>query len=218
MMRSWIALVLVASWGCGSGGEPPPTTTTTTTKPPPGGCSLPDVGRGERRCYVTMARAGTRDGDSFHDATGLLREMMIEDQELVNTSRNFMGAGETCPHLGEHIPPFHVKRFALLAFAHTGFVLHDGGREVGVRSTIGHPSMLSFVGEGAGLGRLQRVNRLCDDFGESLRPWCGRTGVFKPTLQRFRTDARAQLDLMRLIDGRADHLGFDGIRAWCEAQ
>lgn len=143
--------------------------------------------------------------------------MMIEDQELIGTSRNFLGASQTCrDHLGADVPPFHVKHTKLLELANTGHILHDGGREIGVRQTIGHPSMLSFVGEGSGLGRLQRTHRNCDPGSEPPDPWCGRTGVFQPTLKDFRATVRAHMAVMRDIDGRA--AGFDGIGAWCEAQ
>lgn len=226
-----VSILVVAMFGCpGTPSEPPvePPPTTTIPEPPPPDpappdpppaptvCALPDSGRGELECYVTTIRAGIKEDDNFRNATGITRSMMITDMELINTSRNFMGASETCrEHLGENVPPFHVKPSRLSTLAHTGHVLHDGGREVGERNTIGHPSMLSFVGEGTGIGRLQRVNRLCTAAPD---PWCRRTGVFKPLLENFRADAREHMDLMRSIDGRAGHLGFDGISAWCKAQ
>ena len=196
--------------------EPPATTSAPDLPPIPSisDCSLSGVGRGERKCYVTVARAGARDGSDWQRATGLIREMMIEDQELINTSRNFAGAAETCiEHLGSDVPPFHVAHWELAALAETGFVLHDGGREAGIRNTIGHPSMLSFIGEGDGVGRLQQVHRSCT---EPPDPFCGRTGVFQPTLKDFRATVHAHMGLIRDIDGRAAPL--DGIRAFCEAR
>ncbi len=230
-----LAIFLLAFWwgGCAPGkDEPPPVTSTTTIPlstttvppdpPPPGPCALPDVGRGERRCYITRKRAGTRREKPI-TSTGLLQEMMFADQELIATSRNFLGASRTCrAHLGRTVPPFFVTPVMLADLAARGFMLHDGGREIGGSPFIPPPSMLSFIGEGDGRGRLELTHeRNCPNPDET-NPWCGRTGVFRPALEDFRTHAQrgvaAHMDAMRAIDGRANHLGFDGLRAWCGAQ
>ena len=225
--------------GCTSNGGdppplPPPTTTvnpptttvnppTTTVNPPPPKkpCALPDTGRGERECYITRTRAGTRRAKPV-TSTGLLQEMMFADQELIATSRNFLGASRTCrAHIGRMVPPFFVTPTMLADLAARGFMLHDGARKLGGSPFIAHPSMLSFIGEGEGRGRLERPHRNCLNADET-NPWCGRTGVFRPALEDFRTHMErgvaVHMGKMRAIDGRANHLGFDGLRAWCEAQ
>ncbi len=197
--------------------SPPTTTPPEPTIPPGEKCALPDTGRGERGCYVTRARAGTRREKAVL-STGLLRDMMFADQELIATSRNFTRVSLTCSaRLGKTVPPFFVRTETLTTLAERGFVLHDGGREIEESRTIVHPSMLSFIGEGEGIGRLQRPHRNCTEDDE-VNPWCGRTGVFRPILEHFREGVAEHMSAMRRIDGRANHLGFDGIGAWCAAQ
>ena len=238
-MKFYVLLALVLWWGGCAPGEvkPPPvtttttiTTTTTTTPlstttiklpPPVVTCALPDTGRGERECYITRTRAGTRRAKPV-TSTGLLQEMMFADQELIATSRNFLGASRTCrAHIGRMVPPFFVTPTMLADLAARGFMLHDGARKLGGSPFIAHPSMLSFIGEGEGRGRLERPHRNCLNADET-NPWCGRTGVFRPALEDFRTHMErgvaVHMGKMRAIDGRANHLGFDGLRAWCEAQ
>lgn len=234
-MKTLYALLLVL-WqgGCAPGEvEPPPVTSTTTAPltttstlpeppPPEAPCALPDTGRGERQCYITRARAGVRRLKPVL-SSGLLRDMMFADQELVATSRNFLGAIRTCrAHLGKTVPPFFVTPAMLADLAARGFILHDGARELGGSPFIVHPSMLSFIGEGDGVGRLERSHERNCPNADATNPWCGRTGVFRPLLEDFRTHAQhgvaVHMDKMRAIDGRASHLGFDGLRAWCEAQ
>lgn len=220
--RILLTIILIFCLGCPALEPPPPTTTTipttSTIKPPPTGCALPDVGRGERKCYVTTERAGTRDGGDWQKATGLIREMMLGDQELVNTARNFLGASKTCGiHLGTNVSPYFTTTQELRQLAEHGFLLHDGGREIGERNTIGHPSMLSFIGEGGGSGRLEKQHRNCN-VDAAKDPWCGRTGVFRPALDDFRTTVSAHMIASRNIDGRGNDQGYDGIRAWCKVQ
>ena len=225
-------LLLLVLWWCSSctprDVDDPPTTTTippstTTTSqdphpPPEELCELPDVGRGERECYITRTRAGVRRAKPVL-SSGLLRDMMFADQELISTSRNFLGASQTCrEHLGKTALPFLVTPTQLAALAVPGFRLHDGGREIGESRGIVHPSMLSFIGELDGLGRLQRSHHNCPDDDDETNPWCGRTGVFQPLIKDFREGVAAHMNAMRAIDRRANHLGFDGLRAWCEVQ
>lgn len=144
--------------------------------------------------------------------------MMFADQELVAISRNFLGASRTCrAHLGKTALPFLVRPEHLNLLAARGFRLHDGAREIGESRGIAHPSMLSFIGEGNGHGRLERPHRNCTD-PDDANPWCGRTGVFRPALNELRERVVTHTDTVRDIDGRAGSLGFDGLRAWCEAQ
>jgi len=185
--------------------------------PPPPRCALPDKGRGRVDCYVTRERAGVRK-DKPVNSNGLLRDMMFTAQELISVSRNFFVVSRTCgQHLGVDVPPFHVEPIELEALAYSGFRLHDGGRELRETKVITHPSMLSFIGEGDGRGRLERVHRDCDDDADD-DPWCGRTGVFRPMLEEFRAKVAAHMAVTGDIDGRGGPAGFDGIRHFCESQ
>ena len=97
------------------------------------------------------------------------------------------------------------------------FIFHDGGREIGVRDTIGHPSLLSFIGEGdQHNGRLEKQSRRCDE----QPAWCGRTDVFKPALDDFRVALHVLQDEMVELNSRDhnDGNGFASIRQWCRAQ
>lgn len=198
---------------CVIGDAPPPS--------PPLTCALPDAGRGRIDCYVKRERAGIR-RDKPVSSTGILREMMFIDQELVSTSRNFFEVSRTCgDHLGSDSQPFHITPIELEALSYIGFRLHDGGRELRETPFITHPSMLSFIGEGNGSGRLEKAHRNCDE-NDADDPWCRHTGVFKPLLSDFRTNdetgVAAHMEVIRDIDGRAGQHGFDGILAWCKAQ
>lgn len=203
--------------------DPPPTTTVPpdpdpdpdpdlppdpTDPPSPVVCALPDSGRSVRSCYVTRQRAGER-GKDLNDSTGLIREMLIND-EVINTARNFIYVANRCTdsELQFLTPPINKAR--LRELANKAFVFHDGGREAGIRDTVGHPSLISFVGEGAQHnGRLERASRLCVDDPA----WCGRTGVFRPALTDFRNAIQAHRDAMNRVD--SSHGGtFDGIRHW----
>lgn len=167
-------------------------------------------------CYVSRARAGERPGSTWKDASGLIRELMIVEQELVAASRNFTYAARACrEHIGEDMGPYFVTPNRLTQLARDGLVLHDGGREVGLSRGIAHPSLLSHIGEAAGKGRLQERHRRCALDGP---PWCGRTGVYRPAFEEFRQRLNRHMAAVRAVDGRGNHLGFDGIRAYCAAR
>lgn len=187
---------------------PPPTTTTLPPPPPPPvTCALPDEGRGERPCYVTRARAGTR-GTTWASSTGLIMAMWRDD-ELTSLYRGFLKVANRCDDA--ELEPLGLTRNILITYANQASILHDGGRETGFRDTVGHPSLISLIGEGdLNLGRLENVHRECSK-GE--QGWCGRTGVFRPMLEGFRDALHALKAEMESVD--SSHAGpYDGLQHW----